>query len=91
MGKSIREQILSRGLIPSEETPKPAARKARLPVEEKALPPPFEAAPRGVIVGSQGTEAAARACVDCGAELPPAHQAGEPKRCAECAAAGDAG
>ena len=56
MSDSIRDQLLKRGLVKPEDTHE--ARRARIEAErppepEKQLPPPFEAAPRGVIVDSR--------------------------------------
>jgi hypothetical protein len=80
--------MLDQGLVDKKETPeaKRAAARAEQPVEEeKALPPPFEAPARGVIVQSSHRPMATRQCVECGASMP-ASQAPGRRRCAECAA-----
>lgn len=82
MTKSVRDQLLEKGLVKPE-----APRAAAEPVEEKGLPPPFEASARGVIVESRHQPAAARACEECGAPLPPSRSASAHPRCAECRAA----
>ncbi len=86
MSKSVRDQLLEKGLVKPASTPetrRAAARRAE-PVEEKGLPPPFEAAARGVIVPSRHRPATARACCECGAPLPASHNFDERRRCAEC-------
>ncbi len=53
MSKSIHDQLLKQGVVKPEDAPeakRSQARAARLPEPEKALPPPFDAPARGVIV-----------------------------------------
>ena len=90
MGKSVRDQMLAKGLVGPEETPearRAAARSYRPAEAEKALPPPFEAPARGVIVSSRDRPSTARVCVECGAPLAPAVAVANDLRCAECSAA----
>jgi hypothetical protein len=90
MARSIKDQMLDKGLISGADTPeaKRAAERATEQSEpEKAYPPPFEAPARGVIVASNRQPPAARQCADCGTLLP-ASQPRDLHRCAECA--GDA-
>jgi hypothetical protein len=91
MAQSIRDQMLNKGLVSKEDTfeAKRAAARAALPVDtEKALPPPFEAPARGVIVASKHrSPAAKRTCAECGTILP-ASQDSEQRYCAECQAEG---
>jgi hypothetical protein len=57
MGKSIHDQLLKKGIVKPEDAPearRAAARAARPPEVEKALPPPFEAPARGRIVNPPG-------------------------------------
>src|SRR4051794_36433872 len=85
MSERIRDQLLERGLVTEAETPegKRAAERAAQPVEpEKALPPPFEAPARGVIVDSKIETRAVRTCIECGSVLRTAPNRGN--RCAEC-------
>lgn len=87
MGQSIKDQLVSRGVVGENETPeaKRAAARATAPieVEEKQLPPPFEAPARGIIVESSASRMApAQRCSDCNALLPAGNRGS--KRCAEC-------
>ena len=53
MSKSIRDQLLKQGAVKPEDTQegkRAAAKAARPPEPDKELPPPFEAAARGVFV-----------------------------------------
>lgn len=89
MGKSVRDQMLAKGLVRPEETPearRAAARSSRPDEPEKALPPPFEAPARGVIVSSRARPPTARVCVECGAPLAPTVAVDRDLRCAECSA-----
>ena len=91
MTKSIREQMLEQKLVTKSETPeakREAARAARPPVTEKELPPPFEAAARGVVKSSSSHPLAkAPCCVACGTVLPRTQRTVDGAgRCAECAA-----
>lgn len=55
MGKSMREQLLAKGVVKPEDTFEASRAReeaARPPVTEKALPPPFEPLPKGIIVDS---------------------------------------
>ncbi len=85
MTQRIRDQLVEQGLVTEEQTPegKRAAERAAEPVEpERALPPPFEAPARGVIVDSKGAARALRTCTECGSVLKTAPNRGS--RCAEC-------
>ena len=76
--------MVEKGLVTEEQTPegKRAAERAAAPAEpEKALPPPFEAPARGVIVDSKRA-IAVRTCIECGSVLRTAPNRGP--RCAEC-------
>jgi hypothetical protein len=81
---------MEQGLVKAAITPEArrAAARSAEPVEEKALPPPFEAPARGVIVESRDRDRlpTARVCEECGASLPPSRAAAEHARCAECIA-----
>jgi hypothetical protein len=91
MARSIKDQMLDKGLISPTDTPeaKRAAEHAAEPDEpEKAYPPPFEAPARGVIVASNSRPPAARLCVSCEAPLPTS-QPRHLLRCAECAGEAD--
>ena len=92
MSQSIRDQMLGIGLVKQSETPearRAAVNAARPPAPEKALPPPFEAAARGVVVEKRARAVAEETCVDCGARLQSSQRtmagAGT-HRCSECAA-----
>ena len=85
MTQRIRDQLVEHGLVTEAQTPegKRAAERATQPVEpEKALPPPFEAPARGVIVDSKRPLMAVRTCIECGSVLRTAPNRGP--RCAEC-------
>ena len=85
MSERIRDQLVEKGLVTEEQTPegKRAAARAAAPAEpEKALPPPFEAPARGVIVDSKRPLMAVRTCIECGSVLRTAPNRGP--RCAEC-------
>ncbi len=89
MSKSVRDQLLDQGLVKTENTPearRAALRTPAVPVEDKALPPPFEAPARGVIVASRDRPATASVCEECGVRLPRSRVADEHPRCAECRA-----
>ena len=91
MAQSLRDQMLDKGLASKKDTfeAKRAAAHAAEPVEdEKAFPPPFEAAARGVIVDSKNRPAAAeRRCAECGTLLL-ASRDSDQRCCAECNADG---
>ena len=89
MAESIKDQLLRKGVVAKEDTveAKRAAARAAEPVDtEKALPPPFEASARGVIVASRPRPpATARTCAECGSLLPLSQRGAS---CAECQAEG---
>jgi len=86
----VRDQMLDQGLVKPDETPearRAAARSPRPAEVEKALPPPFDAPARGVIVASRARPINVRVCVDCGSALPMSQRIADGvSRCAECAA-----
>jgi hypothetical protein len=85
MTQRIRDQMVEQGLVTEEQTPEGqrAAERAAKPAEpEKALPPPFEAPARGVILDSNSGARAVRTCIECGSVLRTAPNRGP--RCAEC-------
>ena len=90
MAKNIRDQLLESGVVNEDQTQeaqRAAADEARPAEPDKALPPPFEAPARGVIVSSNVPRAAAEVCVDCGATLRASRRAVVGgRRCAECSA-----
>lgn len=90
MAKTLSDQMLDKGLITEDETPearREAARAARPAETERALPPPFDAPARGVIVSTRTRPTAKRTCVECGAVLAGGERRSDETRCTECAAA----